>query len=559
MEIIEGKSVSTGVAIGKIFYFSKANIRVGREEITDIDAEIERFEEAKRLVKIRLKELQGNVLQVNGMQTNASWAATGNVRSLFEAHAMLIDDEQFSGGVVSTIMKDKVNAEYAVDTVGKNLAQKLKVLNDEYISARADDIIDVSGQLIRTLQDELSEKPENYCEDYSENINEPVIIVADNLMPSDTVKFDKKKVLAIVTRRGSVNSHASIFARTLGIPAIISEGVYEDWNGLYAVVDATNGKIILEPDEGELHYYRDLQKGEANHREFFNRLKGQEDITRDGKKILLYANIDKASDVDDVLANDAAGIGLYRSEYLYLSRDDYPTEEVQFEEYKSVALKMDGRKVIIRTMDIGADKSAGYFFLKHEDNPAMGYRAVRLCLDRIDVFKTQLRAIYRASAFGNVAVMIPMIISVDEVTAVKKLCAEVRDELVAEDKAIGTVEIGIMIETPAAAMISDLLAEEVDFFSIGTNDLTQFTLAVDRQNADIGKLYDAHHEAVLRMIKMVAENAKAKGRRVGICGELATDTQMTEKLIQMGIDELSVPASSVLEVRKAIRESSSKA
>lgn len=539
MESFVGKSLYKGTVIGKIYCYSQKQNRVKREKIDDVSAEIARLESAKETAKKQLTDLyEKAVLEVG--EANAM---------IFEVHTTLLEDEDYNDSIINIITNEKTNAEYAVATTGDNFANMFSQMEDEYFQARSADIKDISERIIRILQNARNDR---------NVISEPVILVAEDLAPSETVQLDKSKILSFVTRHGSNNSHTTILARTMNLPYLIGVDIKEDWNDHMAVVDAYEGKLILDPDEKTLALYRERMGKEKERKELLKSLKGQPNITKDGKCIQLFANIGNASDVASALANDADGIGLFRSEFLYLEKDTYPTEEEQFQAYKSVAQNMAGKKVIIRTLDIGADKQVGYFDLGQEENPAMGYRAVRICLDRIDVFKTQLRALYRAAAYGNISIMVPMIISLEEVLEVKRICAEVRNELAEEGLPFKEVEIGIMIETPAAVMISDILAKEVDFFSIGTNDLTQYTLAIDRQNPKLDKIYDSHHEAILRMIQMVIDNGHAGGCWVGICGELGADTTLTEKFIQMGIDELSVSPAFVLPVRKAIRESYSK-
>ena len=462
---------------------------------------------------------------------------------------MMLDDDDYNDSIYNIIRTDGVNAEFAVATTGDNFAKMFAEMDDEYFKARSADVKDISERVIGVL---LGRNTDGSLGD------EPVIVVAEDLAPSETVQMDKSKLLAFVTRLGSSNSHTAILARTMNIPALIGVEIKEEWDGKMAIVDGKQGLFFVDPDADTLEKYFEQKKKEEEAKELLQQLKGKPDETIDGRHIHLYANIGSVADVANVLDNDAAGIGLFRSEFLYLERDDYPTEEDQFQVYKTVAQNMAGKKVVIRTLDIGADKQVDYFNMEHEDNPAMGYRAIRICLDRVEIFKTQLRALYRASAFGTISIMFPMIISVQEVLDIKKICAEVREELDKNGVSYGEVELGIMIETPAAVMISDLLAKEVDFFSIGTNDLTQYTLAIDRQNPKLDNIYDSHHPAVLRMIQQVIENGHAGGCWVGICGELGADTTLTDQFIKMGIDELSVSPTFVLPVRKAIRESSYK-
>lgn len=465
--------------------------------------------------------------------------------AVFEVHAMMLEDDDYNDSVKNIITSQGVNAEYAVATTSDNFSKMFAEMDDEYFQARAIDIKDISERVLNILAGRSSE---NILGD------EPVIVVANDLAPSETVQMDKEKLLAFVTEGGSSNSHTAILARTMNIPALIGIKIDREWNGKMAVVDGYNGELILEPDEATIKVMKERQEKIAKDREMLQTLKGKEDVTLDGKHIKLYANIGSVADVANVLKNDANGIGLFRSEFLYLENDTFPTENEQFQAYKAVAENMAGKKVVIRTLDIGADKQVDYFGLDKEDNPAMGYRAIRICLKQQDIFKTQLRALLRASAYGNISIMFPMIISVNEVRQIKAIVAEVKEELISQGITVGDVELGIMIETPAAVMISDLLAKEVDFFSIGTNDLTQYTLAIDRQNSKLDDIYDSHHEAILRMIRMVVENGHKNNCWVGICGELGADTTLTEEFIKMGIDELSVSPTFVLPIRKIIRE-----
>lgn len=536
MEQFEGKAIYNGVAIGKIKYYAKSEQQVKRYKVEDVDAELERYEKAKEEAGRQIEELRQKALAEVG-EDNAM---------IFEVHAIMLEDEDYNESVYNIIRNDKVNAEYAVAATGDNFSLMFAEMEDEYFKARAVDVKDVSERLLRVLSGESSQRTTGV---------EPGILVAEDLAPSETVQMDKSKILAFVTREGSANSHTAILARTMNIPALIGVDIRQQWDGCVGIVDGREGLFIVEPDAATLEKYKAEQKKERENLELLQSLKGLPDETKDGRHIELYANIGSVGDVAGVLANDAAGIGLFRSEFLYLEKDNYPSEEEQFQVYKTVARNMAGKKVVIRTLDIGADKQAAYFHLDHEENPAMGYRAIRICLDRRDIFKVQLRALYRASAFGNIAVMFPMIISEKEVQEIKKICGEVRGELDSSGIQYGQVELGVMIETPAAVMISDRLAKEVDFFSIGTNDLTQYTLAIDRQNPKLDSIYDAHHPAILQMIQMVIDNGHKEGCWVGICGELGADITLTEQFIRMGIDELSVSPSFILPVRKAIRES----
>lgn len=535
MEQFNGKSIFKGIAIGKILFYSKNQQQVKREKIEDSETEITRYEAAKAKAIEQLGELHDKAAAEVG-ETNAA---------IFEVHAMMLEDEDYTDSVYNMIRKNGVNAEFAVAATGDNFYAMFAEMDDEYFKARAADIKDISDRLIRVLQGQGNT---------GEIGEEPVILVAEDLAPSETVQMDKSKLLAFVTRFGSSNSHTAILARTMNIPALIGVEIQKEWNGKMAVVDGKQGILFVDPDVTVLEKYEEEKKKEEEAEKLLAQLKGQDDVTVDGRHIKLYANIGSVADVANALANDAAGIGLFRSEFLYLEKDDYPTEEEQFQVYKTVAQNMAGKNVVIRTLDIGADKQVVYFGMEHEENPAMGYRAIRICLDRVEIFKTQLRALYRASAYGSISIMFPMIISVEEVMQIKKIVEEVKAQLDSLHVVYGDVELGIMIETPAAVMISDLLAKEVDFFSIGTNDLTQYTLAIDRQNAKLDHIYDPHHPAILRMIQMVVDNAHKENCWVGICGELGADVTLTEQFIKMGVDELSVSPSFVLPVRKAIRE-----
>ena len=537
MEQYNGKSIFKGTAIGRVLFYSKNQQQVKRTKIEDAEAEIARYEAAKATAIEQLGALHDKALAEVG-EANAM---------IFEVHAMMLEDDDYNDSVYNIIRNDGVNAEFAVATTGDNFSVMFAEMDDEYFKARAADVKDISERVIGVLMGRTTD---------GDLGDEPVIVVAEDLAPSETVQMDKSKLLAFVTRLGSSNSHTAILARTMNIPALIGIDIKEEWNGKMAIVDGKTGTFYVDPDVATLEKFLAEKKKEEEARELLSQLKGQPDETVDGRHIHLYANIGSVADVANVLANDAAGIGLFRSEFLYLEKDHYPTEEEQFQVYKTVAQNMAGKKVVIRTLDIGADKQVDYFNMEHEDNPAMGYRAIRICLDRVEIFKTQLRALYRASAFGTISIMFPMIISVKEVQQIKKICAEVRDELDAGNVEYGDVELGIMIETPAAVMISDLLAKEVDFFSIGTNDLTQYTLAIVRQNPKLDNIYDSHHPAILRMIQMVIDNGHKENCWVGICGELGADTSLTEQFVKMGIDELSVSPTFVLPVRKAIRETS---
>lgn len=539
MEMYTGKSIFKGIAIGKILFYQKGEQPVKRVKIEDTAEQIKRYEDARAKAAEQLQGLYEKALKEVG-EANAA---------VFEVHQMMLEDDDYIDSVVNIIETQQVNAEFAVATTGDNFAKMFAEMEDDYFKARAADVKDISERMVNILSGNESGGALG---------DEPVIVVAEDLAPSETVQMDKEKLLAFVTRLGSANSHTAILARTMNIPALIEVDIKEEWNGKMAVVDGYTGTFYIDPDEETLKKMQEKKEEDIKARELLQELKGKEDITVDGKHIKLYANIGGVKDVASVLANDAAGIGLFRSEFLYLEADNYPNEEAQFQAYKTVAENMAGKKVIVRTLDIGADKQVDYFNLDHEENPAMGYRAIRICLDRRDIFRTQLRALLRASAYGNIGIMYPMIISVDEVKEIKKIVESIKTELTEKGIEYGEVEQGIMIETPAAVMISDLLAEEVDFFSIGTNDLTQYTLAIDRQNSKLDNIYDSHHPAVLRMIQKTIENGHKAGCWVGICGELGADMTLTETFLKMGIDELSVSPTFVLPIRKLIREMSTK-
>ena len=537
--ILEGKSVFGGIAIGKLSVYGKKDNQVKRTKINDTEAEVARFTSAREKAKEQLSVLYEKALKEVG-EVNAM---------IFEVHKMMLDDLDYIESITNMIQSQEVNAEFATATTGDNFAGMFSAMEDEYMRERAADVRDISNRVISVLQGTAEGK---------EMGEEPVILLAEDLAPSETVQLDKSKVLSFVTRKGSTNSHTAILARTMNIPALIGVDLEksEEMDGRLGIVDGYKGILYVEPDEETLSKYQKLKEEDEQKKRLLQELKGKENITLDGKKINLYANIGSVADVANVLANDAGGIGLFRSEFLFLESEDFPTEETQFTAYKTVAENMAGKKVIIRTLDIGADKQVDYFGLEKEENPAMGYRAIRICLDRKEIFKTQLRAIYRASYYGTISIMFPMIISVQEVKEIKEVIKQVKAELDQENLPYKDVEIGIMIETPAAVMISDLLAKEVDFFSIGTNDLTQYTLAIDRQNPKLDNIYDSHHEAVLRMLKMVVENGHKEGCWVGICGELGADTTLTETFLRMGFDELSVTPSMTLRVRDKIRRTS---
>ena len=537
MLVKEGKSVFNGVAIGKIFVYRKADKAVSQNQVEDTAAEMARFEAAKEKAMSQLKGLYEKALKDVGEEE----------AMIFDVHQMLLDDLDYNESIQNIIENDKMNAEYAVFMTCEQFAAMFLSMDDDYMRGRAADVKDISERVISIL---------NGSQVSPEAMPEPVIILAEDLAPSETVQFEKDKLLALVTQKGSANSHTAILARTMNIPSLVSTDVEvdPDYDGKMAVVDGFAGLLYIDPDEETLTKMYE-KKGRADQqRALLQEMKGKETVTKSGKHIHLYSNIGGIQDVDAVLENDAEGIGLFRSEFLYLECDDYPSEEVQFEAYKTVLSRMGGKKVIIRTLDIGADKQIGYFDLPKEENPALGYRAIRICLTREEVFRTQLRALYRASAYGTLSIMFPMIISVKEILRIKEIVEEVKLELAREDKPVGNVELGIMIETPAAAVISDLLAPHVDFFSIGTNDLSQYTLAIDRQNQSLDNFFDPHHEAILRLIQVTIENAHKYGAWCGICGELGADMELTQRFIQMGIDELSVSPGYTLELRKRIRE-----
>ncbi len=533
MTLFQGKAAFQGIAIGQIVELKQKNKQVRRTRIEDTDGELERFEAAKEQSIESLGVLYERAIIEVG-ETNAA---------IFEVHQMMLEDDDYLDSIRNIIESQKVNAEYAVATTGDNFATMFAAMDDEYMQARAADIRDISERLIQMLSG---------VEEAKEEITVPSIIVADDLAPSETIQLDKNKVLAFVTRQGTTNSHTAILARTMNIPALVSTPIPTSVHGKMAIVDGAEGIVIIEPTEEELAKYAAKKQEEANKRALLQKYKGVKAVTKGGKEIKLYANIGSVGDVAAVLQNDADGIGLFRSEFLYLQTSDYPTEEEQVQVYKAVAEMMAGKNVIIRTLDIGADKQIDYFNLAKEENPALGYRAIRICLTREEIFKTQLRAIYRASAFGKISIMIPMIISEWEIIKVKEIIEEVKASLDADGIPYGKVDFGIMIETPASVVLADAFAKHVDFFSIGTNDLTQYTLALDRQNPELDMFYDAHHPAILGMIQMVIDSAHRNGIWAGICGELGADTTLTEKFIEMGIDELSVSASMILPVKEKI-------
>ena len=531
----QGKSVFSGIAIGPLCLYQKADSMVKRYKIEDADAEVKRFEDAQATAKDQLQSLYDKALKEVG-EANAA---------IFEVHQMMLDDGDYLESITNIIRTQLVNAEYAVATTGDNFAQMFAAMDDEYMQARSADIKDISNRVVQVLQGAAAG---------GINSDVPVILLADDLAPSETVQLDKSLVLSFVTRGGSTNSHTAILARTMSIPALIGVDFPEDLDGKTGIVDGYKGILIIDPSAEQIEEYQKKKDEDEEKKRLLLELKGKENVTLDGRKVNLYANIGGVGDVASVLQNDAGGIGLFRSEFLYLGADDYPTEDAQFQAYKTVAETMAGKKVIIRTLDIGADKQVDYFHLEKEENPAMGYRAIRICLTRPDIFKTQLRAIYRASYYGTISIMFPMIISVDEVLKCKEIVNEVKKELDEQGLPYGEVELGIMIETPAAVLMSEELAKEVDFFSIGTNDLTQYTLACDRQNAAIESFNDPHHPAVLKEIQMTIENGHKGGAWVGICGELGADTSLTETFLRMGVDELSVSLSRILAVRDVVRK-----
>ena len=541
MQIYKGKSVFGGIAIGKISVYSKAEQQVKRLKIENVEKEVERYHEATATAIQHLQELYDKALREVG-EANAA---------IFEIHQMMLEDDDYAESIENMIQMQKVNAEYAVAQTADNFARMFSLMDDDYMKERAADVKDISERLLTVLQGEESQGVES---------QEPSIIVADDLAPSETVQLDKDKVLSFVTVHGSLNSHSAILARTMGIPALVGTKLPVDdtVNGKLGIVDGTNGIIYVDPDEVTLGKMKELQKIELEKKKLLETLKGKENITLDGQKILLYANIGNTKDLATVLQNDAGGIGLFRSEFIYLEREDYPTEEEQFQIYKAVAETMAGKRVIIRTLDIGADKQCDYFKMEKEENPAMGCRAIRICLKRPEIFKTQLRALFRASVYGKIAIMYPMITSVKEIQRIKDIVTQVKAELEEQGVEYREPEQGIMIETPAAVMISDQLAKEVDFFSIGTNYLTQYTLAIDRQNTALDEFYDPHHPAVLRMISMVVNNAHKAGIWAGICGELGADRELTKEFLVMGVDELSVSPGNILPIRKIVRETNVK-
>lgn len=539
MTVIHGKSACTGIAFGKIRYFRRSAFQVEKHSISDPEAEVKRFEAARGQAVAELAMLYAKATKEVGEENSL----------LFQIHQMMLEDLDYCESVTGIISEEKANAEYAVNETAKRFAEMFSNMDDEYMRGRAADVQDVSRRVLSILTGTTAGGVQS---------DEPVIIAADDLAPSETVQLDKKKILAFVTAGGSESSHTAILARTMGIPAIIGvgEALNEGWDGREAAVDGSTGEVYLEPDEDTVSRLRLKEKKDQEYRELLEQYRGKETVTRSGQRVLLFANIGSPEDMEAVLANDAEGIGLFRSEFLYLESQNYPTEEEQFQAYKTVAEKMNGKRVVIRTLDIGADKQATYFHLPKEENPAMGMRAIRLCLTRPEIFHTQLRALYRASAYGKIAILFPMITSVQEVRRIQKAVSEVKEELSRERIPFDpAVELGLMIETPAAAVISDRLAPLVDFFSVGTNDLTQYTLAVDRQNEQAAEFCDKHHEAVLRLIEFAAKSAHEAGIWIGICGELGADPELTSTFLKMSIDELSVSPSAILPLRSRICQS----
>ncbi len=537
MTVMNGKGVFGGIAIGKISFFKRGDLQVARKKTSDTSGEQNRYEQAKAASLEQLKVLYEKALREVG-EANAQ---------IFDIHQMMIEDEDYNSSVKNIIDSQQVNAEYAVAVTSDNFAAMFAAMDDEYMKARAADVKDISNRILANLSGEMVQ---------SKSDDDKCIICADDLAPSETVSLDKDNILAFVTMYGSLNSHTAILARTMNIPAIIGVGktITEDMDGKFAAVDGFTGEMYIDPDEETLKRLTEKQKAEQQRKELLQNLKGKENITIDGTKINIYANISGTKDIGAVLINDAGGIGLFRSEFLYLENDDYPDEHTQFIAYKKVIESMAGKRVIIRTLDIGADKQIGYFNLEKEENPALGYRAIRICLTRPEIFKTQLRALLRASVCGKLAIMFPMITSLNEVKEIKTILQEVKSELKADGLEYSdNIEIGVMIETPAAAVISDVLAPEVDFFSVGTNDLTQYTLAVDRQNPNLERFCDTHHEAIIRLIEFAAESAHKHGKWIGICGELAADLTLTERWLRMGIDELSVSPPYILPLRYKVR------
>ena len=537
MQIYNGKSVFGGIAIGKISVYQKKEQQVKRVKIDDPEQEMARYEKAKA----------EGIKQLQGLYDKALREVGEAHAAIFEVHQMMMEDDGYNESVENIIRSQGVNAEYAVATTGDNYAQMFSAMDDDYMRERAADVRDISERLLTILNGE---------ETGAVDADEPKIIVAEDLAPSETVQLDKDKVLSFVTVKGSLNSHTAILARTMAIPALVNTSVSleSEIDGRLGIVDGANGIFYVDPDEATLAEMKKRQEEDFSRKQLLLTLKGKENVTLDGQKVMLYANIGNIKDLATVIQNDAGGIGLFRSEFIYLEKEDFPTEEEQFQIYRQIAQTMAGKRVIIRTLDIGADKQCDYFHMEHEENPALGCRAIRICLTRPEIFKTQLRALFRASAFGKIAIMYPMITSVQEVRKIKEIVEEVKAELTTQGVEFGNPEQGIMIETPAAAIISDDLAKEVDFFSIGTNDLSQYTMAIDRQNPQLDLFFDPHHPAVLRMISLVVENAHKAGIWAGICGELGADQSLTKEFLAMGVDELSVSPGSILPLRKIILE-----
>ena len=532
MQTYKGKSVFSGIAIGRIYVYEKGEQQVRRTKVDDIQKEKDRYRKASETAMEQLKQLYEKALNEVGEENAA----------VFEVHQMMLEDDDFVESVESIIETQGVNAEYAVAVTGDNFSQMFAAMDDDYMRGRAADVKDISERLITVLSGGVSGGIQS---------EEPVIVLADDLAPSETVQMDKDKVLSFVTVHGSVNSHTAILARTMGIPALIGTDIPldESVDGKMAVVDGSKGCIYVEPDQETMEQMQAKKQEEEEQKELLQQLKGRDNVTLDGQKVMLYANIGNIKDLATVIQNDAGGIGLFRSEFIYLESEDFPSEEEQFQIYRKVAETMAGKRVIIRTLDIGADKKCDYFEMEEEENPALGCRAIRICLTRPEIFKTQLRALLRASAYGNIAIMYPMITSLWEIRKIKEIVAEVKHELAAQGIEYGDPLQGVMIETPAAVIISEALAKEVDFFSIGTNDLTQYTLAIDRQNPKLDDFYDSHHPAILEMIRMVAENAHKAGIWAGICGELGADLELTKEFLAMGVDELSVSPGRILPIR----------
>lgn len=537
MQVYNGKSVFGGIAIGKISVYQKKEQQVKRVKVEDPDQEMARYGKAKAEGIRQLQGLYDKALKEVG-EANAA---------IFEVHQMMMEDDGYNESVENIVRSQGVNAEYAVATTGDNYAQMFSAMDDDYMRERAADVRDISERLLTILNGE---------DTGSVDADEPKIIVAEDLAPSETVQLDKDKILSFVTVKGSLNSHTAILARTMAIPALVNTSMTLDsvMDGKLGIVDGASGTFYVDPDEKTLEEMKKRQEEDLSRKQLLQTLKGKDNVTLDGQKVMLYANIGNIKDLATVIQNDAGGIGLFRSEFIYLEKEDFPTEEEQFQIYRQVAQTMAGKRVIIRTLDIGADKQCDYFHMEHEENPALGCRAIRICLTRPEIFKTQLRALFRASVFGRIAIMYPMITSVQEIRQIKKIVEEVKQELTSQGVEFGNPEQGIMIETPAAAIISDNLAKEVDFFSIGTNDLSQYTMAIDRQNPQLDPFFDPHHPAVLRMISMVVENAHKAGIWAGICGELGADQSLTKEFLAMGVDELSVSPGSILPLRKIILE-----